>query len=121
MKEFLKRDFGPWLRHKVRVIILKQWKKRPTIYKNLCKINRITKANIQEERIYSIANARQGLYRMAMIQDIRIREPYVRCNKREINFIYLSTLFVLYGYTLLRFAWVLSIWARFTVLCRVYA
>ena len=22
MKEFLKRDFGPWLRHKVRVIIL---------------------------------------------------------------------------------------------------
>lgn len=70
MKGFLKRDFGPWLRHKVRVIILKQWKKRPTIYKNLCKINRITKANIQEERIYSIANARQGLYRMAMIQDI---------------------------------------------------
>ena len=70
MKVFLKRDFGPWLRHKVRVIILKQWKKRSTIYKNLCKINRITKANIQEERIYSIANARQGLYRMAMIQDI---------------------------------------------------
>ena len=27
MKTFLKNEFGPWLRHKVRVVILKQWKK----------------------------------------------------------------------------------------------
>lgn len=70
MKMFLKKEFGPWLRHKVRVIILKQWKKRTTIYNNLKKINKICKYNIPKERIYSIANARQGLYRMATIQEI---------------------------------------------------
>ena len=34
MKGWLKNDFGLWMRHKVRVVILKQWKKPHTIYVN---------------------------------------------------------------------------------------
>ncbi len=64
MKTFLK-EFGEWLRHKIRVIILKQWKKRKRIYTNLQILNRILKVNISDERIYSTANTRLGLYRQA--------------------------------------------------------
>ena len=39
MKLFMK-DFGKWLRHKIRVIIIKQWKKPRTVYRNLGYINR---------------------------------------------------------------------------------
>ena len=62
MKTFLK-EFGEWLRHKIRVIILKQWKKPKRIYTNLQSLNRILKLNIPDERIYSTANTRLGLYR----------------------------------------------------------
>ena len=62
MKTFLK-EFGEWLRHKIRVIILKQWKKPKRIYTNLQSLNRILKVNISDERIYSTANTRLGLYR----------------------------------------------------------
>lgn len=64
MKTFLK-EFGEWLRHKIRVIILKQWKKPKRIYTNLQSLNRILKLNIPDERIYSTANTRLGLYRQA--------------------------------------------------------
>ena len=64
MKTFLK-EFGEWLRHKIRVIILKQWKKPKRIYTNLQNLNRILKLNIPDERIYSTANTRLGLYRQA--------------------------------------------------------
>lgn len=64
MKTFLK-EFGEWLRHKIRVIILKQWKKRKRIYTNLQILKRILKVNIPDERIYSTANTRLGLYRQA--------------------------------------------------------
>ena len=40
MKIFLE-EYGRWLRHKVRVVILKQWKKPKRIYLNLQKLNRI--------------------------------------------------------------------------------
>ena len=62
MKTFLT-EFGEWLRHKIRVIILKQWKKPKRIYTNLQSLNRILKVNISDERIYSTANTRLGLYR----------------------------------------------------------
>ena len=62
MKTFLT-EFGEWLRHKIRVIILKQWKKPKRIYTNLQNLNRILKVNIPDERIYSTANTRLGLYR----------------------------------------------------------
>ena len=64
MKTFLT-ELGEWLRHKIRVIILKQWKKPKRIYTNLQSLNRILKLNIPDERIYSTANTRLGLYRQA--------------------------------------------------------
>ena len=62
MKGFLK-EYGPWMRHKVRAVILKQWKKPETIYKNLQKLNRVEKCNLSDEDIYKVANSRLGLYR----------------------------------------------------------
>ena len=63
MKTWLKNDFGPWLRHKVRVVILKQWKKPKTVYKNLMKLNIVFGCNMSDEDIYKVANSRLGLYR----------------------------------------------------------
>ena len=62
MKGFLK-EYGPWMRHKVRAVILKQWKKPETIHKNLQKLNRVEKCNLSDEDIYKVANSRLGLYR----------------------------------------------------------
>lgn len=62
MKRFIE-EFGSWLRHKVRVVILKQWKRPKTIYKNLQKLNRIVKCRFSEEEIYKVANSRLGWYR----------------------------------------------------------
>ena len=62
MKTFLT-DFGQWLRHKVRVIIMKQWKKPLTIYRNLMRLNRYCKCNMTHEDIYKVANSRLGWYR----------------------------------------------------------
>ena len=64
MKSFMER-FGGWLRHKVRVVIIKQWKRPKTIYKNLRKLRDILHSNIKDDEIYGIANARQRLYRMS--------------------------------------------------------
>lgn len=64
MKGFL-RKFGEWLRHKIRVIILKQWKRPRTIYANLCKLKKLTKSSISEEEIRQTANSRRGLYQSA--------------------------------------------------------
>ena len=57
--------FGQWLRHKIRVIILKQWKRPKTIYKNLYKLNRLLSCHFTDEEIFSVANTRLGLYRQA--------------------------------------------------------
>ena len=62
MKGFL-REYGEWMRHKVRVVILKQWKRPRTIYKNLQKLNRYAKCNFSDEEIYKVANSRLGWYR----------------------------------------------------------
>ncbi len=67
MKKWLKNELGPWLRHKVRVVILKQWKKPKIIYKNLMKLHRYLKSNILTERVRGVANARQGWYRRAKL------------------------------------------------------
>ena len=63
MKGWLKDEFGPWMRHKVRVVILKQWKKPKTIYKNLMKLNIAFGCNMTHEDIFKVANSRLGLYR----------------------------------------------------------
>ncbi len=70
MKIFIRNIFGPWLRHKIRVIILKEWKNPLRIYRNLMKINIMCKCKIPDERIYGIANARQGLYQRANIKEV---------------------------------------------------
>ncbi len=62
MKLFIDK-FGQWLRHKVRVIIVKQWKKPKTIYENLMKINKACNGGFTDEEIYSVANTRLGWYR----------------------------------------------------------
>lgn len=62
MKGFLD-EYGQWLRHKVRVMILKQWKKPRRIYLNLQKLNRIVGCNFTDEQIYMVANSRLGWYR----------------------------------------------------------
>ena len=62
MKGFLD-EFGQWLRHKVRVVIIKQWKQPRTIYRNLMKLNRMCKCNMSDEDIFKVANSRLGWYR----------------------------------------------------------
>ncbi len=62
MQTFLDK-YGQWLRHKVRVVILKQWKKPKRIYKNLQKLNRTVGCNFTDEEIYKVANSRLGWYR----------------------------------------------------------
>ena len=73
MKKWLSKIFSPWLRHKVRVIIVKQWKKNKTIYANLKKINRTYNCGFSDEEIYSVANTRLGWYRM--------------CGKRTVSYL----------------------------------
>ena len=62
MKGWLKDDFGPWVRHKVRVVILKQWKKPKTIQRNLSRLNTKLHCNMSDEDIYKTANSRLGWY-----------------------------------------------------------
>ena len=56
-------EFGQWLRHKVRCIIIKQWKKPMTIYRNLMKVNKAGRCKFRDEEIYKCANTRLGWYR----------------------------------------------------------
>ena len=44
MTTYLRDKFSPWMRHKVRVVIVKQWKKCGTIYKNLLTLKKVTRA-----------------------------------------------------------------------------
>ena len=62
MKSFIE-SFGQWLRHKVRVIIIKQWKKPMRIYINLQRLNKAFKCNFEDEDIFKVANSRLGWYR----------------------------------------------------------
>lgn len=62
IKGFLE-EFGQWLRHKVRCIIIKQWKRPMTIYNNLMKLNKTCRCNFTHEDIFKCANARLGWYR----------------------------------------------------------
>ena len=64
MKGFLTK-FGQWLRHKIRVIILKQWKRPQTICKNLMKLCKRIPGGFDPELIRQTANSRLGLYRTA--------------------------------------------------------
>ena len=62
MRGFLK-EYSAWMRHKVRVVILKQWKIPKAIYKNLQKLNRFGNCGFSDEDIFKVANSRLGWYR----------------------------------------------------------
>lgn len=62
MKQFME-EFGAWLRHKIRVIVLKQWKRPKTIYRNLSYLNRKYGCGFDHEAIFKVANSRLGWYR----------------------------------------------------------
>ena len=64
MKMFMK-EFGEWLRHKIRAIILKQWKKPLRIYKNLMYMTKKQRCGFSHEDIFKVANSRKGLYARA--------------------------------------------------------
>jgi len=72
MKQFME-QFGAWLRHKIRVIVIKQWKKPKTIYRNLSYVNRKYKNGFNHEAIYKVANSRLGWYK--------------KCGMNVVNFI----------------------------------
>lgn len=55
--------FGEWLRHKIRVIVMKQWKKPKTIYRNLSYLNWKNRNGFNHEEIYKAANSRLGWYK----------------------------------------------------------
>lgn len=60
MKQFMEES---WLRHKIRVIVLKQWKTPKTIYRNLYYPNRKYGCGFDHEAIFKAANSRLGWYR----------------------------------------------------------
>lgn len=78
--------FGSWIRHKIRVIIIKQWKKPLTIHKNLEKICDKYKLSFSFEDIFKIANSRLGIYRqcgMDIINYILSPEALETSNKKR--------------------------------------
>lgn len=77
MKQFIE-EFGQWLRHKIRVIVIKQWKKPKTIFRNLSYLNRKYKNGFDEESIFKVANSRLGWYK--------------RCSMNVVNYILNPTL-----------------------------
>ena len=72
MKQFLDK-FGQWLRHKIRVVIIKQWKIPKRIYINLQRLNKLQNFFFTEEDIFKVANSRLGWYR--------------RCGMNVVNYI----------------------------------
>ena len=62
MKQYMD-EFGQWLRHKIMVIVLKQWKTPKTIHRNLSYLNKKYKNGFSQEEIFKVANSRLGWYR----------------------------------------------------------
>ena len=61
-------EFGQWLRHKIRCIIIKQWKRPKTIYRNLMKLNKACKCGFSEEDVYMCVNTKLVWYRKSGLQ-----------------------------------------------------
>ena len=72
MSTYLRDKFGPWMRHKVRVVIVKRWKKCGTIYKNLLVLKRVTKSNLDDTLIYQAAMTRLG---WSPMRHVRLQLP----------------------------------------------
>lgn len=65
MMKTIMQEFVAWLRHKIRVIVIKQWEIPKTIYKNLYYLNQKNKNGFDHEAIYKVANSRLGWYRQS--------------------------------------------------------
>ena len=72
MKVFMGRT-GQWIRHRIRVIMVKQWKKPKTIMKNLRWYCKLFHFNFPDEALFKVANTRKGLF--------------AQCNGNVINYI----------------------------------
>lgn len=85
MKVFID-EFGQWLRHKIRVIILKQWKRALTIHRNLKLLNNRFKCGIDDGILFSVSNSRLGWYKRAYYYAINfILTPNVLAIRKEID------------------------------------
>ncbi|MCF1602898.1 group II intron reverse transcriptase/maturase [Tetragenococcus halophilus] len=83
MKTYMTK-FGQWLRHKVRVIIIKQWKLPQRIYTNLQYLNRRFKCHFKKEDIYKVANSRLGWYRKCAMNVVNFTlSPQVLAIKKK--------------------------------------
>lgn len=72
MKEFMK-EIGSWIRHRIRVIMVKQWKKPKAIVEGLRWYCRVFGFTFDDEALFKVANSRKGLY--------------AQCNGDVINYI----------------------------------
>lgn len=81
MKRFME-EFGAWLRHKIRVIVMKQWKMPKTIYRNLSYLNRKYRNGFNHEDIFKVANSRLGWYKKSGMNVVNfIISPEILENK----------------------------------------
>lgn len=100
IKTFLD-DLGGWLRHRIRVILLKQWKNRSTIIENLTYIYEhyseiradihkelpkekklYLKKNITPDYIYAQCMTRKGIYSFGCNQILNtLLHPLILCSK----------------------------------------
>ena len=71
MKLFME-EFGEWLRHKIRVIVMKQWKRPKTIYRNLSYLNWKHKNGFSHDEIFKVANSRLGWYNSSGMNVVNI-------------------------------------------------
>ena len=77
MKQFLEKTFDPWYRHRIRVIIIKQWKKPLRIYTNLQRLNKMFRNNFDDESIYKVVNSRLGWFKRCGMNVIKIKSQKV--------------------------------------------
>jgi hypothetical protein len=65
MKVWLKNTMGPWLRHRVRAIMLKQWKKPAKIMKSLRWYCICYNLDFSDQDLYKVAHSSRGWYARA--------------------------------------------------------
>lgn len=83
MKMFMDK-LGQWLRHKIRVVILKQWKTAKRIYTNLLNLSKWQKFTFSDEDIFKVANSRLGWYRRCGMDVVNyILNPKVLAIKKK--------------------------------------
>lgn len=76
-------EFGQWYRHKVRMVIINQWKKPKTIFRNLMQLDSSCIEIIEPTRLgRPFVLLPQFNAVTSTVTQRRIRDPYIRCNGR---------------------------------------